>query len=163
LLLTAMGLGLISGRPFIARILQKYGPRRVSMGGGILCLAATLPFAWPGPAMPTSLIVAAMFFRGMGLGFVNMPSVVSAYSNIPRSSLSDAATAINIAQRLGGPIATMSIALLLQSLSSNGGAANVDTSELLVTMPAFHAGFALLCFINVLCLISASRLPKRLN
>jgi EmrB/QacA subfamily drug resistance transporter len=164
LLLTAMGLGMLSGRPFITNILKRFGPRKVSVGGGLLCLAATLPFAWPGPTMPLTLIVAAMYVRGIGMGFVNMPSVVSAYSNIPRSSVSDAATAINIAQRLGGPIATMSIALLLQHLSNSGGIAGegVDASQL-VTIPAFHAGFALLCFINLLCLLSALRLPLRLN
>jgi Na+/melibiose symporter-like transporter len=161
LLLTAMGLGLLSGRPFIANILKKFGPRKVSMGGAILCLVATLPFAWPGPAMPVPLIVAAMYIRGIGLGFVNMPSVVSAYSTIPRSSVSDAATALNIAQRLGGPLATMSIALLLQYLSHSTGT-DLEGSTL-VTIPAFHAAFALLSLINLFCLISASRLPKRLN
>jgi hypothetical protein len=57
----------------------------------------------------------------------------------------------------------MSIALLLQAVSQGAEAQNAGVPEQLVTVPAFHAGFALLCFINLLCILSAARLPTRLK
>ena len=161
LLLAPMGLGLLSGRPFLDRLIRHFGPRRVSVAGAAICFVATLPFAWPGLSMTTSVIAAVLFVRGFGLSMVNLPSIVSAYASIPRKSLTDAATAINIVQRLGGPVATMALALLLQHQSdaTKQMATALDGS---VSSAAFPAAFGLLCVINLLCLLAASRLPSRL-
>ncbi|OBZ95617.1 hypothetical protein ADU59_09500 [Pararhizobium polonicum] len=66
--------------------------------GAGACLVSTLPFLVPDAFLPTPVIVIALVLRGFGVGIVNMPSAVSAYSSIDRASLSDAATALNIAQ-----------------------------------------------------------------
>ena len=157
LMLAPMGFGSLLARPFGDRLIRTFGPRRVSMGSAALGLVATLPFVWPGVTMPSLLIVVALFIRSMGQGMINVPSVVSAYASVPRSSLADAATALNIVQRLGGPMATMSLALLLQYLSGTDPASSAGLG--LVTMGAFHAGFALMCLYGLFCILAASRLP----
>ncbi|MCP8941060.1 DHA2 family efflux MFS transporter permease subunit [Alsobacter sp. SYSU M60028] len=160
LLLAPMGLGLLAGRPFLDFLIRTFGPRRVSTTGGSICLAATLPFAWPGLHMPLGVVAGVLLIRGFGLSLVNLPSIVSAYTAIPRASLTDAATAINIVQRLGGPVSTMSIALLLQHLAHGveAGSSGAATAEVLPPS-VFPAGFALLCVVNLLCILAASRLP----
>lgn len=160
LLLAPMGLGLLAGRPLLDFLIRSFGPRRVSMAGASICLTATIPFAVPGLHMPLGVVAGVLLIRGFGLGLVNLPSIVSAYSAVPRASLTDAATAINIAQRLGGPIATMAIALLLQHLAHGAGAGASGASTTDILPPeVFPSGFVLLCVLNLLCLLAASRLP----
>ena len=129
------------------------------MAGAAFCTVATLPFALPNLMIAPVLVGVILFVRGFALGFVNLPTMVSAYSDVPRASLTHAATAINIVQRLGGPIATMSLALILQ-YASGGIGSDVTTSAL--PQIAFSAAFALLCLINLTCALSASRLPAKL-
>ena len=60
------------------------------------------------------MLCGALFVRGFGVGSITIPSAAAAYASIPRESLSSATTAINICQRLGGPVGTTVLALFLQ-------------------------------------------------
>jgi MFS family permease len=160
ILIAPMGIGLLCSRPFIEKVVRNYGPRRVSITGATICTLATLPFALPNVMMVPTLVAGILLVRGFGLGMVNLPSLVSAYSMVPKASLTDAATALNIVQRLGGPGATMSLALILQYASGIHGP-EATTSALSQT--AFSAAFALLCLINLACILAASRLPSKLS
>lgn len=158
LLLAAMGGGLFASRIVIAWMLDWMGPRALSASGAAFCLVATLPFLIPGFALPMPAIVVALFVRGFGAGIVNMPSVVSAYASVDRSALSDAATALNIAQRLGGPVATMALTLCLTSqigpwLHLAGSGASTS----------FAMAFSALVAINILCFAAALQLPRRIR
>lgn len=163
LLLAAMGVGMLSSRIFIERAIRSFGPQRVSVAGAAVALAATLVFAWPG-GMPVAAVAVALFVRGFGMGFVNMPSFVSAYLAVPRPSLTDAATSLNIVQRLGGPAATMAVALVLQhgANAASGATTGIEAAVAGYIPPsAFPAAFGLLCAINLFCLIAATRLPRQ--
>ena len=81
--------------------------------------------------------------RGLGLGCVNIPSMTSAYSSVKPADLPSATTAINLAQRLGGPLGTTGLALLL-------------------THVAFAPSFVLLCAFSAACVVAACGLPARL-
>lgn len=158
LLLTALGVGLLLSRMVIDRLLEKIGPRALSASGAVACLVATLPFLLPDTLLPTPVIIIAFVLRGFGVGIVNMPSVVSAYSSVDRASLSDAATALNIAQRLGGPVATVALILCVTSHFGPG----TETGAI-ATAWSYTIAFGLLVAINSLCLLSALRLPRRLK
>ncbi|MGH6860615.1 MAG: DHA2 family efflux MFS transporter permease subunit [Phyllobacterium sp.] len=158
LLLTALGVGLLLSRLVIDRLLEKIGPRALSACGAGACLVSTVPFLVPDDFLPTPVIVIALVLRGFGVGIVNMPSVVSAYTSIDRASLSDAATALNIAQRLGGPVATVALTLCVASHFVPGAEVAASATEW-----SFTIACGLLMAINVLCLASALRLPRRLK
>jgi hypothetical protein len=135
----------------------------MSLAGGIICLLSTLPFTWPELTLPTTALAIVLFIRGFGSGFIMMPSIVSGYSSVPKSSLTDAATTINIVQRLGGPLATMGIAMVLQqiaNIAADGDPSATDAVSHAIPPVAFPAAFVLLCAINLLCLIPASRLAR---
>jgi hypothetical protein len=121
------------------------------IGAGI-SLAFTLPMISTVIPLPVPVLLLVLFLRGCGQGLINLPSVTSAYSAIPRESLPDAATAINVVQRLGGPVATMAIGLTLAT--SGSGPPTGDVS--------FSMAFLVLCLMNVATLWAASRLVARI-
>ena len=153
LLLVPAGLGALCSYPLMGALTERFGSRAVSASGAMLALLGTLPFALgSGSGLPMSILGAALFVRGMGMGSVNIPSVAVAYSAIPRALIPTATTSLNIAQRLGGPVATTGLAIFLHH-SMQAHAA--DISE------AFAATFWLLCAIHFAAVLAALRLPVR--
>ena len=83
------------------------------------------------------------------MGSIGIPSIAAAYTSIPKSMIPVATTALNILQRLGGPIATTSLAISLHVHWQ---------AESTKAFPAFAATFWLLCAIHALAVFSALRL-----
>jgi hypothetical protein len=150
-----MGLGVLSTRLVVDKMIRSLGPRAVSMFGAGVTLVFTLPLALQVIPLSVPILMVVLFLRGFGQGLINLPSVTSAYSALPREALADAATAINVLQRLGGPVATMGIALTLAYAGPGTVAAAPDDQS-------FSMAFILLCLFNVATLGAASRLVARL-
>jgi len=89
-----------------------------------------------------------------GAGATGIPSIAAAYSSVPKAKLGIATTAINIVQRLGGPIATTVIAITV-SLSA--------VSHPISSRRAFLIPFVVLIALQLLALVSTSRLPVRIH
>ena len=62
---------------------------------------------------------------------------------------------LNIVQRLGGPVATMLLTLVLTSFMSAGMVQGAEAQR------AFFLAFLLLTAMNVVCIGAALRLPRR--
>jgi hypothetical protein len=91
---------------------------------------------------------------------ISIPSISAAYSSIPKAAVPIATTALNIVQRIGGPVATTIIAIFLHRRV----ATQMSTGNLLTTRPgaaAFTATLWLLCGWNALIFLAALRLPVR--
>jgi EmrB/QacA subfamily drug resistance transporter len=153
ILLAAMGIGLICAFPWMGRLTERYGARRVSTAGALIGLIGTLPFLLVGAyEMPDIVICLLLWLRGTGLGSINIPSMSSAYADIPRERLPVATTALNIVQRLGGPIATTCLAIWLHaSLAAHGA----DAAS------AFSSTFAFFCVLHALGVVAAYTIPAR--
>lgn len=150
-LTAATGIGMMCSYPWMGSLTERFGPRRVSSSGVVLALLGTLPLASPHLAvLPIPLLAAGLFLRGIGLGCINIPSMSAAYADVPREQIPTATTAINIVQRLGGPIGTCLLALYLHAHLAAGAES------------AFAASFALLCGLMTVNLAAALRLPRTL-
>jgi EmrB/QacA subfamily drug resistance transporter len=153
ILLAAMGIGLLCAFPWMGRLTDRYGSRRVSTAGAVIGLIGTLPFMLVSVYdMPDAVICLLLWVRGVGLGSINIPSMSSAYASIPRDKLPVATTALNIVQRLGGPIATTCLAIWLHA-SLN---AHQDAQAY-----AFASTFAAFCVIHALGVVAALTIPAR--
>ncbi|AOB30283.1 disulfide bond formation protein DsbA [Bordetella sp. H567] len=153
ILLAAMGIGLLCAFPWMGRLTDRFGSRRVATAGALLGLAGTLPFMLVGLYdMPDTVICVLLWMRGMGLGSINIPSMSSAYASIPREKLPVATTALNIVQRLGGPIATTCLAIWLH--------ASLAAHEARQAF-AFSSTFAVFCVIHALGVVAALTIPAR--
>lgn len=145
-ILSAMGIGMFFIYPFAGRLTDKFGIRAVASGGVVLNFLGTLPFLWmahDGFSMP--LAVIGLFIRGFGQGATGIPTIAAAYASVPKEQLSFATTAINIVQRLGGPIMTTALAIVVSTAHS-----------------FFIPFIALICF-QLLVMSFTTRLPKRIH
>jgi EmrB/QacA subfamily drug resistance transporter len=150
-MLAPIGIGMLCVYPLQGMLTERFGFRMVSAGGAILLTLSTLPVLWMAhnAVVPAALLVA-LFLRGIGQSAIGVPSLAAAYAAIPRESIPLASTAANIAQRLGGPVGTTLVAIVL-SLTAMHGAGPA----------AFFAALVALVVLQLLVLTSALRLPLR--
>ena len=156
-MLAPVGLGMMVIYPSMGALTERFGIRRVSAGGALLALLATLPFLYlASRGLSLFVLVPALFFRGMGQGAIGLPSMSAAYASVGRRDLPMATTSLNIVQRLGGPtLTTLCATILGWRLSSEVG-----------EHPALNAyvwAFLLLCALHALTFIAACRLPLRIG
>jgi EmrB/QacA subfamily drug resistance transporter len=154
-LISAIGVGMMCSFPLVGFLTDRYGCRAASAGGACLALLSMLPFLRMIEHQFSILWAAiSLFAAGAGQGTINIPSITAAYSSIPKDRMPVANTALNIAQRLGGPIATTLLAVVM-SLSMHASA-NAEPRR-------FLAVFIALTGFHLLTLGAASFLPLRIH
>jgi len=154
-MLAATGFGMMCSFPMIGFLTERFGCRAVSACGAFLAFLGMLPFLWMiEKGFLPILAAVCLFFRGAGQGAIGIPSVSAAYTSIPREKLAIANTAINIIQRLGGPLATTVTAFCIPS---------AVTSLSTPGPHAFTIAFSTLIGLHLLALGAASRLPALIN
>jgi EmrB/QacA subfamily drug resistance transporter len=154
-MLAPMGLGMMCIYPLLGFLTDRFGCRAVSAGGTLVAILATLPFLWMiETRLSPTLLVIALFARGAGQGAIGVPLVSAAYAAVPREQLALATTASNIVQRLGGPIGTTIMAIVLSFSATRFPASGPR---------AFMMAFVALIGIQLILLSSAARLPIRIH
>ncbi len=154
-LVAAMGAGMMCSFPFVGNLTDRFGCRAVSAGGAVAALCGMLPFLWMShSAFSAGAAGVCLFVTGIGQGTINIPSVSAAYASVPKDRIPVANSAINIVQRLGGPLATT---LMAAVMSLAAGGASVPAAH------PFSPAFAVLIGLYVLVFGAASRLPIRIR
>lgn len=152
-----LGIGMMCGYPMMGRLVHRFGARAVSLCGGLLAFAGTLPLLYMAVHGPAKwLLVAALFVRGAGMSAIGVPSITSAYSSVPRRELPMATTTMNICQRIGGPTMTTLVAVLLEWQLHRGAAAEAR-------MRAFVVALSTLAAAHLLVSLAALRLPVKVS
>src|SRR3984885_1096059 len=114
-LLTApQGLGAALAMPFAGKLTDRIGGGPPALFGVTLCAVATIPFGLIGAHTSIVWLSAAMFIRGIGIGFGFMPTMAAAFASLKRSELASATPQLNVLQRVGGSIGTAVLAVVLQ-------------------------------------------------
>jgi EmrB/QacA subfamily drug resistance transporter len=152
-LLAPAGVAMVFVYPTMGFITDRFGCRAVVTSGVLLTVVGTLPFVWMTQrGLSTAGVEIGLVLRAAGQGAIGIPTISAAYASVPKEKLSIATTAVNIVQRLGGPMATIAIAMAvtLSAERSVGGA-------------AFLLPFLTLLTIQVLALGCAVRLPVRIG
>lgn len=159
MLLASTGLGMLCSYPSMGALTARFGSRRVSAAGALIALLGTLPFAMLSfPGLPQWAVCVALFVRGAGQGAISIPSIVAAYSSFAKQTIPAATTAINIVQRLGGPVATTVLATFLHARTAR------TLHSAVAAQPGWNAGaysatFWLLCAFHAATVVAALRLP----
>ncbi|MCD1635711.1 DHA2 family efflux MFS transporter permease subunit [Martelella mediterranea] len=113
LMLMAMGLGSACILPVAGALTDRHGPRGVSLTGCGLLVIATLPFL-TSAAIALPAIILFLVTRGAGLALAQMPAITAAYNQVDETRTADAATLINIAQRLGGALGAIAMVAVIE-------------------------------------------------
>jgi len=156
-MLAPLGLGMMVAYPLMGMLTGRFGIRRVSAGGALLTLIVTTPFLYLAiHGFELSVLVPALFFRGMGMSAVGLPSMTAAYTSVCKHDLPMATTSLNIIQRLGGPtLTTLCASFLAWKLGSQFTDHAVST--------AYAWAFLLLCGLHAFTFLAASHLPLRVD
>ena len=165
--------GIMATMPFAGRIIDRTGPRRVTIVGVSLTIISVVPWIMLKPTTSTSLLTVSLIVRGLGTGCVTTPLIAAGYAALERSTIPSATTLTNIVQRVGQSIGVAVLALVLQSAIFNdlpGRHRNLDSlpttaaARRAVLAPLAHAfstaGWCLL-FMCIAPLLFALFLPRR--
>lgn len=150
-LVAVIGIGMMISFAILSILTDRFGCRLVAAGGALLALLGTLAFVWMTVyGYSPAWAVASLFLAGVGQGTISVPSIAAAYVSLPKARMPVANTALNIAQRIGGPFATtlVSMALAMTPAHASGAPAHV-----------FLAAFIVLALLHALCLASTLWLP----
>ena len=122
LLMGPGGLGAALAMPFAGRLADRFGGGPLAVVGVIITTVGTIPFGLIGVHTSILYLSAAMFVRGIGIGFSFIPAMTAAYTALRREELSDATPQLNVLQRVGGSIGVAVLAVVLQrSIAGAGG------------------------------------------
>jgi EmrB/QacA subfamily drug resistance transporter len=120
LLLAPQGLGAALAMPIAGRLTDELGARLVIPAGILLALAGTAAYTQVGADTSYGFLATALFMIGLGLGATIMPSMAVAFQAVPRESVGQATSAINVIQRIAASVGTALLAVVLQrSIAAN--------------------------------------------
>jgi EmrB/QacA subfamily drug resistance transporter len=159
LLLAPAGLGMLCSYPSMGTLTERFGVRCVSASGAFLALLGTLSFVlFPSSDLAGWVIGLALFVRVAGMGAIGIPSIAAAYSSIAKETIPAATTAVNIVQRLGGRVATTTLATFLHERTAMIPH-NSSVVQSIGNARAFAATFWVLCAFHAATVVAALRLP----
>ncbi|MVA97032.1 DHA2 family efflux MFS transporter permease subunit [Nitratireductor sp. CAU 1489] len=141
LMLLLLGLGAAVALPVAGALVDRAGAARISLAGSGLVVVATAVVPGFLSVLP---LAGLLFLRGAGLALAQMPAMTAAYTLVDKAETGDAATLVNIAQRLGGALGAIIVVLVLESTAGAGG---------------YRAAFAVLVAFSVGSLATARFLP----
>jgi EmrB/QacA subfamily drug resistance transporter len=144
-MLMAMGLGSAFILPVAGALTDRYGPRRISLAGAGLLILTTIPFVSPVPLVFAAVVIL-LAARGAALALAQMPAITAAYNAVDEAETGDAATLINIGQRLGGALGAIAMVAVIEQF---GGSASVT---------AYQIAFGALVVISVGAMLIATRI-----
>lgn len=119
LMLFTMGLGSAVVLPLAGNLTDRYGALAVSVAGSAILLLSTAAFLFYSIPLVATL-ASLLFVRGGGLALAQMPAMTAAYAAVAKSETGDAATLINIAQRLGGALGAIATVIMLEQATGTG-------------------------------------------
>ncbi|MEP3747871.1 MAG: DHA2 family efflux MFS transporter permease subunit [Nitratireductor sp.] len=118
LMLLLLGLGAAVALPVAGALVDRAGAARISLAGSGLVVVATAVVPGFLSVLP---LAGLLFLRGAGLALAQMPAMTAAYTLVDKAETGDAATLVNIAQRLGGALGAIIVVLVVESTAGAGG------------------------------------------
>jgi EmrB/QacA subfamily drug resistance transporter len=114
LLLVPQGLGAALAMPIAGRLTDEIGARVVIPFGVVLALVGTAAYTQVAADTSYLFLAGALFVIGLGLGSTIVPSMAVAYQAVPRETVAQATSTINVIQRIAGSVGTALLAVVLQ-------------------------------------------------
>jgi EmrB/QacA subfamily drug resistance transporter len=158
LLVSTGGLGVVLAGWLCRVLMKRVGGGWTLLLGIAATIAATVPMMRLAETTSLPLICASLAVRGLGTGLTIVPAMTRAFESIPPMSIPDAASQLNLTQRIGGAVAVAVATVLLtrEAAKAHG-----------LTPPAFAHSFTWLlaayaaALVPALALVLADRQERR--
>lgn len=147
LMLLAMGLGSAIALYFGGMLTDYYSAGPVTIAGAGLLIVSTIPFLVASHFSITVLIII-LVIRGVGIALAQMPAYTAAYASVTDEQMGDAATLVNITQRIGGAIGAVGLVIILAQFSGRSSST------------AYTWAFVALFIISIFTIITGALLQK---
>jgi EmrB/QacA subfamily drug resistance transporter len=132
--------GTLVALAFVGRLADRLPARDIVLGGVLVAVLGTLPFTQLAHDPGAVLLGAALFVRGIGFGAATVTLMTAAYRDITPAQVPRATSALQIGQRIGAPLGTAVLAIVLQQQLAGAPAATAYGStfwwSLALTTPA---------------------------
>lgn len=151
LLLAPQGVGALAGSLLVNRLVDRFAPRTLVLGGIAAVAAGTVVFTQLALAPPDGLVAVSLLVRGLGGALIGAPVMALVYRTMEQAMIPRAASALNLLSTLGGSIGTALVAVILQSRLTALGAGD--------SAVAFGQTFWWVLGFCLVALAGATRLP----
>jgi EmrB/QacA subfamily drug resistance transporter len=141
-------LGVMSAVQVSSRIYPVIGPRRIAVGGLLICVAATLWLSSMGATTDLWWIRLAIYLVGLGVGFSFMSMQTAAFSTITRADMGRASALFNTQRQSAGAFGVAVLATVLTSQVHHG----------IPTLGSFHKAYLVAAALAAVGCIAALRL-----
>lgn len=111
--LIAQGVGMLLTRTQVGKLTDQFGARWIVIISVAITIASTLPFVWFGASTSKYLVMAMLFFRGIGQGGLTIPVMSDSFVGLPSNMISQATTATRMIQNVGSALGTAVLATVI--------------------------------------------------
>jgi EmrB/QacA subfamily drug resistance transporter len=161
LLLLPQGVGAMLTMPVAGKFTDRMGAGSVVLGGVLLVIVGTVPFALVADDVPGWLLSLGLFLRGAGMGATLMPAMAAAYVVLEPSAVARAASALEIVQRTGSSFGIALLAIILQGQVGGISLDDLDDVPAVTLTAASGTTFTWTLALTALTLAPALFLPRR--
>jgi EmrB/QacA subfamily drug resistance transporter len=124
LLLIPQGVGSLISMLISGRLTTRLGGGRSTIIGGLLAIAATIPFVFADAHTPYGLLAPVLVVRGLGLSLSIVPAMTAAIIGLRPDQVDDATPQLNVLQRVGGSIGGVVLTVVLSRHLASAHAAS---------------------------------------
>jgi EmrB/QacA subfamily drug resistance transporter len=117
-MLVPQGIGALLSRGLAGRLTDKIGGRPIATVGFVIVAAATMPFAFAGPATNAWWLALWLIARGIGLGAVTIPVTAVAFLGLDKGQIAHSSVVTRTIQQIGGSFGTAILAVILSAAIS---------------------------------------------
>ncbi|GAB2466101.1 MDR family MFS transporter [Xylanimonas ulmi] len=113
LLLIPQGVGALLSRVALGKVVERVGPRWITLTAFLVTAVATVPFAFAGAMTNQWWLMGVLLVRGLGLGSALIPLMAHAFTGLAHDDVPDASIVSRLLQQLGGSFGTAVLATVL--------------------------------------------------
>ena len=145
-------LGVMTGSQLVTRFAYPaLGPRRVMIAGLVLIATMMAVLSQVGTGTNLWLVRLIVYFLGIGMSGVFLPSQAAAFATIPKHKTGDASTIFNATRQLGGAIGVAILTTVITAVHP----VHVVAGHTVANLRAYHAGFLVAAGIALLAAVAA--------
>lgn len=158
LILSVGGIGVVAAGFTCPSILRRFHGGHTMIAGIMITLIGSVPLILVDGSTSYEVLCTALVLRGLGTGMTVFAAMTRAFEAIPRESIADASSQLNLLQRLGG---TLAAAVTLMAIRQGAAEHHGLTAQVFGAASLWMFAATALTFVPAAFLLRAERQQVR--